>query len=53
MFNSVENSQIISDKTLAKKTIEKLLNGIFTADKDESKSRIETFIDETKIKMGE
>ena len=49
--NPVENSQIISDKTLTKKTIEKLLNEIFTTDKDENESRIETFIDESEIKM--
>ena len=40
-------------KPSQKKNIEKLLNGIFTADKDENESRIETFIDETEIKMGE
>ena len=53
LFNPVEKSQIISDKTVTKKTIEKLLNEIFTTDKDENKSRIEAFIDENKIKMGE
>ena len=53
LFNPVEKSQIISDKTVTKKRIEKLLNEIFTTDKDESKSRIEAFIDENKIKRGE
>ena len=53
LFNPVENNQIISDKTLTKKTTEKLLNEIFTTDKDENKSRIETFTDENKTKMGE
>ena len=39
LFNPIENSQIISDKTFTKKTIEKLLNEIFTTDKDENESR--------------
>ena len=51
LFNPVENSQIINDKTLTKKTIEKLFNEISTTDKDENESRIEAFIDESKIKM--
>ena len=50
LFNPVENSQIISDKTLTKKTIEKLLNEIFTTDKYENESRIEVFIDESSRK---
>ena len=53
LFNPLENSQIVTDKTLTKKTIEKLLNEIFTTDKDENESRIEAFIDENEIKMGE
>ena len=53
LFNPVEKSQIISDKTVTKKKIEKLLNEIFTTEKDESKSRREAFIDENKIKRGE
>ena len=40
-------------KTLTKKAIEKLLNETFTTDKDESESRIETFIYDSEIKMGE
>ena len=36
-----------------KKTIGKLLNGIFTTEKNENKSRIGAFIDENKIRMGE
>ena len=51
LFNPVKNSQIISDKTLTKKTIEKLLNEIFTSNKDENESRIAGFIDENEIKM--
>ena len=53
LFNPVEKSQIIVTKLSHTKNIEKLLNEIFTTDKDESKSRIEAFIDENKIKMGE
>ena len=39
LFNPIENSQIINDKTVTKKTIEKLLNEIFTTDKDENENR--------------
>ena len=53
LFNPVENSQIISDKTLTKKAIEKLLNETFATDKDENESRIEDFIYDSEIKMGE
>ena len=53
LFNPIENSQIISDKTLTKKTIEKPLNEIFTTNKDENESRIEAFIDENEINMEE
>ena len=49
----LKSSQTISDKTLTKKNTEKLLNEIFTTDKDENESRIEAFIDENEIKMGE
>ena len=53
LFNPVENSQIITDKCLMKKSIGKLLNGIFTNEKNENKSRIKAFIDENEIRMGE
>ena len=43
----------MTDKTLTKKTIEKLLNEIFITDKDENERRIEAFIDEKEIKTGE
>ena len=36
-----------------KKTIEKLLNEIFTTNKDENENRIEAFTDENEIKIGE
>ena len=53
LFNPDENSTIIEDKTLTKKTIEKLLNEIFSTDKEENERKIEDFIDEKQIKMGE
>ena len=43
----------MTDKTLTKKTIEKLLNEIFITDKDENERRIKAFIDENEIKTGE
>ena len=36
-----------------KKTTEKLLNEIFITEKNENESRIDAFIDENKIRMGE
>ena len=36
-----------------KETTEKLLNEIFTTEKNENESRIDAFIDENKIRMGE
>ena len=53
LSNPIENSKIINDKNLKKKAIEKLLNKIFSNDKNENESRIEAFIDENKIKKGE
>ena len=51
LFSPVENSKIITSKSLTKKTIEKLLNQIFRTEKNENKSRIEAFINENKIRM--
>ena len=48
-----KQSNNLNDKTLTKKTIEKLLNEIFTTKKNENESRIEAFIDDNKVKMGE
>ena len=45
---------LIEDKILTKKkTIEKPLNEIFSTNKEENKRKIEDFIDEKQIKMGE
>ena len=52
LFNPVENSQIISGKTLMKKNIEKLLNEVYITGKNENESRI-AFIDENEIKIEE
>ena len=51
LFNPDEKSAIIEDKILTKKTIEKLLNEIFSSNKEESERKIEDFIDEKQIKM--
>ena len=53
LFNPDENGVIIEDKILTKKTIEKLLNWIFSTNKEENERKIEDFIDEKQIKMGE
>ena len=52
-FNPDENCVIIEDKILTKKTIEKLLNEIFSTNKEESERKIEDSIDEKQVKMGE
>ena len=44
---------IIEDKILTKKTIEKLLNEIFSTNKEESERKIEDSIDKKQVKMGE
>ena len=49
LFNPDENSAIIEDKILTKKTIEKLLNEIFSPSKEEDKRKTEDFIDEKQI----
>ena len=53
LYNPDENSAIIEDKILTKKTTQKLLNGIFSTNKEENERKIEDFIDEKQIKMGE
>ena len=46
LFNPDENSAIIADKIFTKLTIEKLLNEIFSTNKEENKRKIEDFVDE-------
>ena len=53
LFNTSKNSTIIEDKIITKKTIEKLLNEIFSINKEENEKKIEDFIAEKQIKMGE
>ena len=55
LFNPVKNSQLITDKSLTKKSIGKPSDGIFTTEENEIESRIEVFIDEIRIQitMGE
>ena len=53
LFSPDENSSIIGGKILTKRTIEKLLNEIFSTDRVENKRKIEDFINKKQIKMGE
>ena len=52
LFNPLENSSIISKKSLNKRTIEKLLNEILSTDSHENENRIEQFVKENNIKRG-
>ena len=45
-----ENSSIIKDTKLSKNTIEKLLNEIFSVNKDENEKEVEKFAEEMDIK---
>ena len=49
LFNSLENTSIISQKSLNKRTIEKLLNEILSTDRQENENRIEQFAKENNI----
>ena len=52
-FNSLmpfENSSIIKDTKLSKKTIEKLLNEIFSLNRDENEKEAKKFAEEKDIK---
>ena len=50
LFMSFENSSIIKDAKLSKKTIEKLLNEIFSLNRDEKEKEVEKFAEEKDIK---
>ena len=52
LFNPLENSSIISKKSLNKRTIEKLLNEILSTDSHENENRIEQFVKEDNIQRG-
>ena len=50
LFMPFENSSIIKNTKLSKKTIEKLLNEIFSLNRDESEKEVEKFAEEKDIK---
>ena len=49
LFKLLEHSQLINNKKLNKKTIEAILNEIFTLDKQENENRVERFAKENDI----
>ena len=49
LFNPLDNSSILSENNLNKRTIEKLLNEILLTDRQENESRIEVFTQENNI----
>ena len=49
-FNPLDNSSILSEKNLNKRTIEKLLIEISSIDRQENESRIEAFAQENNIR---
>ena len=52
LFNSLENSSMLREKTVNRKTIEKLLNEILLMDKEENEDIIEIFAQENNIKRN-
>ena len=52
LFNPLEDSSFVNEKSLSKQTIEKLLNEILTTDRHENERRIEKFVDENDIHRG-
>ena len=53
LFTPVEGSSIINDKALLKFTLKKLLNEIFSKDRDSNEKKIEQFAEEYEIKKGD
>ena len=49
LFNPLDNSSILSEKNLNKRTIKKLPNEIFLIDIQKNESRIEAFAQENNI----
>ena len=49
LFNPLDNSSILSEKNLNKRTIKKLPNEIFLIDIQKNESRIEAFAQESNI----
>ena len=52
LFNPLEKSNILKEKTLNRKTTEKLLNEILSMDRQENEDRIEAFAQENDIKQN-
>ena len=50
LFAPLDGSSIIHEKTLTKSTVEKLLNEIFSLDREDNKKKIEQFAVEEEIK---
>ena len=49
LFNPLENSSIINEKNLNKRTIKKLLNEMLSTDRQKNENRIEQFVEENNI----
>ena len=52
LFNPLENSSIISQESLNKRTIKKLLHKVLSTDRQENENRIEQFAKENDIQRG-
>ena len=52
LFKPLENSSIINEKILNKRTIEKLLNEVLSTDRQVNENRIEQFTEESDIRRG-
>ena len=52
MFNPLENSDIIYEKVLNKRTIKKLLSEILLIDRQKNENRIEQFTEKKDIQQG-
>ena len=50
LFKPLENSSIINEKILNKRTIEKLLNEVLSTDRQVNENRIEQFTEESDIR---
>ena len=50
LFDSLQESSIINEKTLNKNTIEKILNEILSTNKQNNENKMESFIEENNIK---
>ena len=53
LFTQVDGSSIIQDKTLSKSTLKKLLNEIFSLDRDNNEKLVDQFAEEYEIRKRE